>query len=107
MLTTQNIVITVVLLLVFPVFFFMPFYVVKLMADEAKRDPKELPDVKRRLWIRAILMSIVTVAVPIGAGDFKAILGTFVFPLPMAAYCWGKLIMLQKIETKAKTTPKA
>jgi len=99
MLNAQNIVIMVVMLMVFPMFFFLPFYVVKLMADEAKRDPKELPDVKRRLWIRAVLMSIVTVTVPIMAGDFRAILGTLVFPLPMAAYCWGKLIMLRKVET--------
>ena len=86
------------MLLVFPVFFFLPFYVVKLMADEARRDPKELPVVKRRLWTRGIFMSIITVALPIMAGDFSAILVTLLFPLPMAACCWGKLIMLRNVE---------
>ena len=105
MLTAQNIVITVVMLMVFPVFLFMPFYAVKLQADEARRDPKELPAVKRRLWMRALLMSFLTVAVPVAEGDFSAILVTLVFPMPMAAYCWGKLIMLRKVETRK--TPKA
>jgi amino acid transporter len=102
MVSAGNIVVAVVALITFPMFFCLPFLIVKLRADEAKLDPRELPAVKKSLWIRGILCLVITVTLIVVSRDVFGLLVVLVFPLPMAAYCFGKLIMLRKFERKIR-----
>jgi len=106
MMTNTDIIAGGIMLMVIPVFICLPFYIVKLSAAEAIRDPKYLPWVKQRLWTRTISSGCI-----LAIGGYSIFsrgtvgiwqLGVLAFLAAMPAWCLGYLLVLRKAERNHK-----
>ncbi|MDD4872950.1 MAG: hypothetical protein PHR77_20540 [Kiritimatiellae bacterium] len=96
----EHIIAAVIMILVVPLFYCLPFVMMKRRVEEAKRDPKDLPSVRRALWIRVILGFVLTLFLLSANLSMAMLITIALVPLPMAAWSLGHLIMLKKLEKK-------